>query len=164
MNRVRNILVALGVGVVFIAAFMIISAVTEKPQKAYDFSYAAVDGSISKLYTQARDTGAVLIFIDPALEGSNSVLSSIVENAGEVPVIAVSVTEDTGSDTLALLPENARGLKNLVLDGEDIEQLYNVSDRAPITYFINSEFYVTQAFVGNIKEETVIKCIENLSE
>ncbi len=163
MNRVRNILVAVGVGIVFIAAYLIISAVTEPPKKAIDFGYHTVDGSVSRLYTQARDGGAVLIFIDPELEGSNIILESVIKHAEDVPVIAVSV-RDENSAHLAMLPESARELENLVLDGKEIEELYNVTDRAPITYFINNEFYVEQAFVGTIKEKTIQSCIQKLKE
>ena len=163
MNRVRNILVAVAVGVVFMVAYLIISAVTKPPEKALDFGYHTVDGTVSRLYTQARDDGAVLIFIDPELEGSNKILESVIKHAGDTPVIAVSV-KDENSSHLAMLPESARNLENLVLDGKEIEELYNVTDRAPITYFINNEFYVEQAFVGTIKEKTIESCIQKLKD
>ena len=163
MNKVRNILIAVCVGVVFMVSYMIISALIKPPQKAIDFGYHTVGGTVSRLYTEARDDGAVLIFIDPELEGSNKILESVIKHAGDIPVIAVSV-KDENSAHLAMLPESARNLENLVLDGQEIEKLYNVTDRAPITYFINNEFYVTQAFVGSIKEKTIESCIQKLKE
>ncbi len=163
MNRTRNILIALGVGVVFIVSYLIMSALIKPPQKAIDFSYHTVDGTVTSLYSQARDGGAVLIFIDPELEGSNKILKAVIKAAGDTPVIAVSV-KDENSAHLAMLPESARKLPNLVLDGKEIEELYNVTDRAPITYFIDKEFYVQQAFVGAIKEKTIAKYVEEIKE
>ena len=163
MNRTRNILIALAVGVVFMVSYLIISALTEPPKKAIDFSYHTVDGTVTSLYSQARDGGAVLIFIDPELEGSNKILDAVIRNAGDVPVIAVSV-KDENSAHLAMLPESARSLENLVLDGKEIEELYNVTDRAPITYFIDKEFYVQQAFVGAVKEKTIAKYAKEIKE
>jgi hypothetical protein len=163
MNRVRNVLIAIGVGVVFMVAYLIMSALIKPPQKAIDFSYHMQDGTVTSLYSQARDNGAVLIFIDPELEGSNKILESVIKKADGIPVIAVSV-KDENSAYLTMLPENARTLKNLVLDGEEIEKLYNVTDRAPITYFIDNEFYVKQAFVGTIKEKTIAKYVGEIKE
>ena len=163
MNRVRNILIALGVGVVFMVSYLIMSALIKPPQKAYDFSYHMTDGTVTSLYSQARDSGAVLIFIDPELEGSNKILGSVIKEADGIPVIAVSV-KDENSAHLTMLPESARSLPSLVLDGKEIEELYNVTDRAPITYFIDKEFYVQQAFVGTIKEKTIAKYIQEIKE
>ena len=163
MNRTRNILIALAVGVVFMVSYLIMSALTKPPEKAIDFSYHTVDGTVTSLYSQARDNGAVLIFIDPELEGSNIVLESVIKEADDLPVIAVSV-KDENSAHITMLPQNAKNLKNLVLDGKKIEELYNVTDRAPITYFIDKEYYVKQAFVGNIKEKTIAKYIKEIKE
>ena len=163
MNRVRNILIAIGVGIVFMVAYLIMSALFKPPQKAIDFSYHTQDGTVTSLYSQARDNGAVLIFIDPELEGSNKILDSVITAAEEIPVIAVSV-KDENSAHLAMLSDSAKKLPNLILDGREIEKLYNVTDRAPITYFIDNEFYVQQAFVGTIKEKTIEKYVDEIKE
>lgn len=155
----RKIIFTILIAIVFIASFFIARAFTKPPQKALDFSYATSDGAVSGLYTEAKTNGAVLVFFDPEVGGSNDVLSRIIQNAGDATVVAVSVSKLDKQKQLELLPENAKTLKDLCFKGEEIVSLYNIGN-APVTYFINREFYVTDAFVGNIKEKTIKKCIE----
>jgi len=91
-NLSRNILFTTVVALVFIASFFIVKAFNKPPQQALDFAYAAADGSVSGLFDEAKKSGAVLIFFDPEVEGSNDVFSRVVTNAGDATVIAISVS------------------------------------------------------------------------
>jgi len=162
-NLSRNILFTTVVALVFIASFFIVKAFNKPPQQALDFAYAAADGSVSGLFDEAKKSGAVLIFFDPEVEGSNDVFSRVVTNAGDATVIAISVSSLDKQKQLELLPENVRGLKNLCFNGADVVKKYNIGN-APVTYFVNTEFYVTDAFVGNIKDSTIQKCVEKFKK
>lgn len=163
MNKVRNFLVALGIGIVFIACFMIVSVLTKKPEKAIDSSFTTVNNIVTGVRTVARDDGAVLVFIDPAIEGSNEVLEKLIKHKGDAEIIAVSVSELDKDEQLKLLPKKARELEYLSFDGKEIIKDYNIGN-APVTYFIDSEFYVQDAFVGNISDKSVKKCIKKITE
>ena len=162
MKKSTRVLFFILVCVVIVASFFIVKAVTKPPQMALDFAFARGDGSISGLFDEARDNGCVLIFFDPEVEGSNDVLTRVIANRGECEVIAVSVSKLDSEKQLELLPDNAKTLKNLCFVGEEIVKKYNIGN-APVTYFINNEFYVTDAFVGNIKDKTILKCFEQLN-
>ena len=162
-NLSRNILFTVLVCIIFIASFFIVKAFTKPPQQALDFAYAAADGSVSGLFDEAKKSGAVLIFFDPEVDGSNEVFSKIADNAGNAAVIGISVSSLEKSKQLELLPENVKELKNLCFNGADIVAQYNIGN-APVTYFVNKEFYVTDAFVGNIKDTTIQKCVEKFNK
>ena len=162
MKKSTRILFFILVCIVIVASFFIVKAFTKPPQMALDFAFARVDGSISGLFDEARDKGCALIFFDPEVEGSNDVLSRIVANKGECDVVAVSVSGLDLQKQLELLPDNVKTLENLCFVGEEIVKKYNIGN-APVTYFINNEFYVTNAFVGNIKDTTILKCFEQLN-
>ena len=149
--------------VVIVASFFIAKAFTKPPQKALDFAYVTAEGKVSGLFDEAKKTGAVLIFFDPEVAGSNDVFSKVVANAGDATVIAVSVSGLESQKQLELLPENVKTLKNLCFSGKDIVQKYNIGN-APVTYFVNKEFYVTDAFVGNIKDTTIQKCVKKFNK
>ena len=117
---------------------------------------------MSGLFDEARENGAALIFFDPEVEGSNDVLTRVIANKGSCEIVAVSVSKHEADKQLELLPENAKSLENLCFVSDEIVKQYNIGN-APVTYFINNEFYVTDAFVGNIKDKTIQKCFEQLN-
>ena len=159
----RSILFTVLVCIIFVASFFIVKAFTKPPEKALDFAYATSSGAVSGLFDKAKVSGAVLIFFDPEVEGSNDVLSRVISNSGDAAVIAVSVSGLEKQKQLELLPENAKTLENLCFESKDIISLYNIGN-APVTYFVNTEFYVTDAFVGNIKDSTIKKCVEKFNK
>ncbi len=162
MKKSTRVLFFILTCVVIVTSFFIVKAFTKPPQMALDFAFARPDGSVSGLFDEARENGAVLVFFDPEVEGSNDVLTRVIAGRGECEVVAVSVSKLSAEKQLELLPENAKTLKNLCFVSEDIVKRYNIGN-APVTYFINNEFYVTDAFVGNIKDKTIQKCFEQLN-
>ncbi len=162
MKKSTRILFFILTCVVLVAAFFIARAFTRPPQMALDFAFARADGSVTGLFDEARQSGAALIFFDPEVEGSNDVLTRVISNRGECEVVAVSVSSLDAKKQLELMPDNAKTLKNLCFVSEEIVKLYNIGN-APVTYFINNEFFVTDAFVGNIKDKTIQKCFEQLN-
>lgn len=161
MNKVRNFGIMLLVLVVFVCVFFIVSAVTEKPQMSIDFSAGTANGSVISLHDVMLGRGGVLIFIDPEIEGSGIVLEKIVNNVEPERVIAVSVSELSEQEQKKLMTEKMLALDNLCFEGSEAISSYNIGN-APVTYFIDSKGYVTDAFIGDVKEETVKKCIEKI--
>ena len=157
MKKSTRVLFFILTCIVIVASFFIAKAFTKPPQKALDFAFARADGSVTSLFDEARDTGAVLIFFDPEVEGSNDVLTRVVSNVKNKQIVAVSVSTLSKDEQLALMPDNAKTLGNLCFVSTDIIKLYNIGN-APVTYFLDGEFYVTDAFVGNIKDKTIQKC------
>ena len=163
MNKVRNVAIGFGVVVVFIVCFFVVSVLTEKPQKVIDCTFATQSGGITDIKTVARDGGAVLIFIDPEVEGSVDVLEKVIKHKGDANIIAVSVSKLDAKEQLELLPKKVRELEYLVLDGKEIAKTYNIGN-PPITYFVDSEFWVKDVFVGNISDKSVKKTIEKITK
>jgi hypothetical protein len=157
MNKVRNTVIFIVAAVIIICSFLIIKSATKKPQSALDFTFTTESGEQHSLKDTCKN-GGVLVFFDPDVEGSNKVLERIIKNAGDIPVIAVSTSKKTIAEQKELLPKAYKKLKYVSFDSAEILKLYNIGN-APVTYFINNEFLVTNAFVGNIKQKTILKCL-----
>ena len=163
MNKVRNFGIALVIPILVIVIFLILNTFTKKPQKAHDFSAGTDSGKVISLYDNLGKKNTALIFIDPEIEGSNKVLSKLITKKDELDIIAISVSSLTEQKQKELLPKEALELEKLCLTGgsEAIEK-YNIGN-APITYFIDKDGYVTDAFVGSIKDESLEKIIKKLA-
>lgn len=163
MNKVRNIAIGFGVVIVFIVCFFVVSMLTKKPQKVIDCTFATQSGKITDIKTVARDDGAVLIFIDPEVEGSVDVLKKVIKHKGDANIIAVSVSKLDSEKQLELLPKKVKELEYLVLDGKEMASTYNIGN-PPITYFIDTEFWVQDVFVGNISDKSIKKTIGKITK
>lgn len=161
MNKVRNfILIVLGI-IVAIIAGLAVSLLFKKPSKSIDFSATAYNGETVTLSQSYKDSGTVLIFIDPEVEGSTALLSSIITNKKSAQIIAVSVSELETDKQLELLPDDIKELKYLIFDSADVIKDYNIGN-APVTYFIDKDGLVQYVFIGNIKEKTIQSYIEKI--
>lgn len=163
MNKVRNFFIGLGIAVLCVVLWMVISVATKSPKPAIDITLTSVSGTQFKLSDNYGKRGSVLIFIDPEVEGSNLVLDTIIEKKGDADIIAVSVSDIDTNTQLSHLTENARALEKLVLSGKSATETYNIGN-APVTYFIDKEGLVQNAFIGNIKPETVEEYISIITE
>ncbi len=157
MNKVRNTVIFIVAAIIIICSFFIIKSATKKPQSALDFTFTAQNGEVYSLKQACKD-GGVLVFFDPDVEGSNKVLERVIKNAGDTPVIAVSTSTKSIDEQTSLLPKACKKLDYICFESKDILKLYNIGN-APVTYFINGDFLVTNAFVGNIKQKTILKCL-----
>lgn len=156
MNKVRNILIAILAVVFAITAAYFFKTLTKKPSAAIDFEFTAQNGTQTTL-KDALNGGGVLAFFDPDYDESVTLLKRLL-NTKDLSVVAVSVSDKDVEEQLKSLGKTANKADCLVFDSADILKLYNIKN-APVTYFINSEFYITNGYLGDIKQSTINKNI-----
>ena len=142
---------------------MAVSVSLKKPQPAIDFTAVSQNGVRFTLSENYGKSGTVLIFIDPETEGSVSLANKLIANRKNADIIAVSVSKLSADEQKKLLGENILALEKLCFDSADIIETYNIGN-APITYFIDKQGLVQNGFVGDIKEETINKYIDRVSQ
>ena len=157
MNKVRNTVIFVVSAIIIICLVVVIKSATKKPQSALDFTFKSENGTAYSLKDVCKD-GGVLVFFDPEVEGSNTVLERIAKTAGKAPVVAVSTSSESVDTQKSLLPKSCKNLNYLCFESAEILKLYNIGN-APVTYFIDSEFFVVNACVGHIKEKTIANCL-----
>ncbi len=162
MNKVRNFGVMLLVLLLCVAVFGAVSFFSKKPQKAHDFSAGTHNGQVISLYDNLGKSATVLIFIDPEVEGSNVVLEKLLSQKDNIDIIAVSVSSLDEKKQRELLPKSAFTIEKLCFEGSEAVEKYNIGN-APITYFIDKDGYVQEAYVGNIKPESIEKIIKKIA-
>ncbi|MBQ8605986.1 MAG: hypothetical protein IJ408_04555 [Clostridia bacterium] len=163
MNRTKNFLIIICVALVFVASFLIMSALTKDPQPAIDFVAGTHTGEVISLYDNLGKTPTALIFIDPEVEGSNEILKKFIARKDKIDVIAISVSELPEQEQKKLLPEGWETLPKLCFEKGNAVEKYNIGN-APITYFIDKDCYVVDAYPAGIKDETIDKKIEKLNK
>lgn len=161
MNRVRNFAVMLGVLILFAVVFFIVSANTKQPQMSINFSAGTASGKVISLHDVMLGRGGVLIFIDPEIEGSGMVLEKIMQEASAEQIVAVSVSALSEDEQKKLMTDRMLALDNLCFEGSEAISSYNIGN-APVTYFIDSDGYVINAFIGDIKQQTIQKCMKKI--
>ena len=87
MNKVRNFFIAVGVVIVCVALYMVVSVSLKKPQPAIDFTATSQSGVQFTLSDNYGKSGTVLIFIDPEVEGSLVLLDKIIANKKTADII-----------------------------------------------------------------------------
>ena len=162
MNKVRNFAIMLGTLFLFIIIFLVLSVTTKKPQKAYDFAAGTHTGEVINLYDNLGKTPTALMFFDPEIEGSNTVLSKLIAKKDGFDIVAISVSALPEQKQKELLPENWDTVSHLCFEGSEAIEKYNIGN-APITYFIDKDGYIIDAYVGNIKETSIEKLIKKLA-
>ncbi len=167
-NFARPVLVILGVAVLclicWLAADLIIG---DEPQKALDITGVCADEqtlySLSDNYGQK---GTILVFFDldtgKAVELMES-LREITPDYPEVDVIAVSTTQGTIAEQKQRLAELKIDFPHILfdIDGE-MAKTYQISG-TPITYFIDKNGYVQEAYVSVISAKSLRKELAALS-
>lgn len=161
MNKVRNIAIGF---LMIVTLCVIVIAVTlftkDKPQMSIDFFANTWSGEQITLHGNIGKTPTVLVFFDTEVEGSLEVLDKVIKNADGAEVIAVSVKSTDAKEQFEKLSDNAKKLEKLCFEGADAISKYNIQS-APVTYFIDTDGYVTGAYIGNIKEQSII---DNITE
>ena len=161
MNRIRNFGIALAVFVLVIAVYLTLTVVTKKPQKAYDFSAGTQNGEVISLSESYRKHGTVLIFIDPEVEGSTELLSRIIEKKEDADIIALSVSALSEQEQKEMLSDDILALPKLCFESSEATEKYNIS-AAPVTYFIDTDGYVQEVYIGAMKDSSIEKCIAKI--
>ena len=162
MNRFRSIAVAVGVLALVAVIFLLLTLTHKEPQHALDFTVGARSGQVLRLSDNFGKRGTVVMFIDPELEGSNDLLERVAAKKGDCALLALSVSVLPESEQLSLLPESVRELDGICFECSDAVEKYNVS-HAPITYFIDKDGLVREAYVGAMRDKSIEKCIKMIA-
>lgn len=166
----RTALITAAVAVVFILAYLIISAIwsPREPQYAPDITGVTADGkSLYSLSENRGKKGTVLLFFDHDTPKAMEVLSQIAAAAPDyetVDVIAVATGEGTIPQQLTILKEQEiPDLPHLLfdLDGE-MAKTYNIGN-TPITYFIDKNGLIVDAYVASISEKSLQKALKAIA-
>ncbi len=167
-NFARRVLVVLGVAVLCLISWLIADLIIgDEPQKAIDITGVCADEktlySLSDNYGQK---GTVLVFFD--LDTGKAVelmerLRDIAPDYPNVDVIAVSTTKGTIAEQKKRLAERNIDFPHILfdIDGE-IAKTYQISG-TPITYFIDKNGYVQDAYVSVISAKSLKKELSALS-
>lgn len=163
MNKIKNIGIAMGVVLLVAVLFVVISAVTKKPQKAYDFTVATQNGNVISLFDNYQKRGSAVVFFDPETEGSTELLSRIIKNAGSVDVLALSVSKKPIDEQRKLLGADILALDKLCFECSEAIEKYNIGN-PPVSYFIDSDGYVQSVYIGAMRDSSIEKSIRKISK
>lgn len=164
MNKVRNFLfVLVGIILALAIAITIIVNIPKKPQMSIDFIANTVSGNEIFLHENIGITPTVLVFFDTELEESLEHTERIINNSKGAQVVAVSVNSIDADKQYEKLSDTVKTLDKLCFEGKDAVEKYNVTS-APVTYFIDIDGYVTDAFIGTVKEDTIQKAIQKITD
>ncbi|MBQ8893652.1 MAG: TlpA family protein disulfide reductase [Clostridia bacterium] len=162
----RPALIVAAVAVVFILAYLILSAVwkEEEPQYAIDITGVTADGkTLYSLSDNYGEQGTVLVFFNHNTGKAIEVLQQISKIAPEydADVIAVATGEGTISEQIAIMEENdITVFPHTLFDLEgEMADAYNISG-TPITYFIDKNGRIIDAYVASISEKSMRKTLE----
>lgn len=159
MKRFRGILVAAGVLALVAAIYFMLTLFHKEPDHAIDFTVGAHTGQVLRLSDNYGKRGSIVMFIDPGIEGSNALMERIAQRADGAFFFALSVSGLPEEEQLALLPESVRGLEGLCFECSDAVEKYNVG-HAPLTYFIDKDGIVREAYVGAMRDSSIEKCVK----
>lgn len=159
MNRFRGIAVGLGALALVAVIYFSLTLMHREPEHAFDFAVGAHNGQVVRLSDSFGKRGTVVMFIDPEIEGSNDLLERIAAKKGGCALLALSISALPEDEQLSLLPESVRELDGLCFECSDAVEKYNVS-HAPITYFIDKDGLVREAYVGAMRDKSIEKCIK----
>ncbi len=159
----RPFLIVLGVALVFILTFFILSLFIgdKEPQPAIDIVGVEKDGAT--LYSLSENfgkKGVALVFFELEHRHSQEVMQRMVPKAKElgVEVVAVCVSDLSIKESLQKMEALKMPLAEHTLfdlQGE-MAKKYNVST-APCTYFIDKNGMMVDAYLGTISEDSIEK-------
>lgn len=164
---IRPFLLSLCIGLVFLAAFHIITAIggDKDPQPAPEITGVCYDEtSLYSLSENFGSHGTVLVFLDPMIEKDLLYLSEMMkmDPQGE-QIIAVSISKEPfaaqKSEITRLAVESVRFLFDT--DGE-MAKTYGIS-ASPVTYFIDKNGMILDAHLGHINTETLEKGFKKIA-
>jgi len=164
----RPVLVVLAVTIVFLLSYLIISSIfkSKEPKFAHDITGVETDGrtlySLSDGYGKA---GTVLVFFDIDTGKAVELLQQLTKAAPEstVNVVAVATSQKSIEEQKQLLADAQIVLPHILfdLDGE-MAKTYNVHG-TPVTYFIDKNGVIHDAYIASISAESLRKSIEKIA-
>lgn len=165
----RTLIVVAAVAVVFLVSYFIISAVwkEEEPQYAPDITGVTADGeTLYSLSDNLGKSGTVLIFFNHDTGKALEMMQQLSTLAPDytVDVIAVATGEGTIAEQVAIMEENNITIfphTLFDLNGE-MAAAYNIN-ATPITYFIDKNGQIIDAYVATISEGSMRKSMEAIA-
>lgn len=166
----RPVWVVLATALLFIGLFFLIRALWRDPapQAAPDITGVTADGeSLYSLSDNRGRCGTVLIFFDLSTGKARDLMLLLSETAPRYPkadVIAVSTGEGSVSEQVAAMREAGITVfphTLFDLDGE-MARIYNIHG-TPITYFIDKNGLVQEAFVASISAKSLEKALSAIA-
>ena len=164
----RPILVVAGVAILFLLSYFIISFFSKdhEPQAAYDVTGVMADGSsLYSLSDNYGKTGTVLVFFDIDTGKATELLTQLHAAAPDYPVdiLAVATSKKTMEEQKRQLEELGVDFPHILfdLDGK-MAETYNVHG-TPVTYFIDKNGLIQDAFIASISEKSLRKALASLA-
>lgn len=164
----RTAIVAAGVAIVFIVVYFIVSAIwkPKEPQYAPDITGVTADGqSLYSLADNFGKTGTVLVFFNHDTGKAIELMQQLTAAAPNYAVDVVAVATGKGSieEQKAIMQQNNITIfphTLFDLDGE-MAKTYNVNG-TPVTYFIDKNGIVVDAFIASISEKSLNKALASI--
>lgn len=160
----RRALVIGGVVLLCLIAWLIASLLIGKgPQPALDIIGPDAKGELHALSDNFGKQGTVLLFFDTKTEKATELLEQMVALEGnyDVDVMAVAVNGDY-EEQKAALKKMGIELPHLLFDVEGkMAKTYNVTT-TPVTYFIDKNGLVQDAFLSSITDKTLKKSFASI--
>lgn len=164
-KNARRVLILLIVALIFVGAFFIAKGLLgeKEPQPAYDVSGVNYEGKITSLSDHFNHQGTVLLFFDLQTPKAVELLEQVNKIA---PNYDVAVMATLHGDDMEKKKQELEKLKidpSIIIfdtDGE-MAKTYNIS-ATPITYFIDKNGNIVDAFVASISDETLKEAFESI--
>lgn len=162
LRLARPFIIMTGIVLLFAASFYIVDAVSKKkePQPAPEITGVAYDEtSLYSLSDHRGQKGTILTFFDPAQEDTVTLLETLIAaNRGRVEILAVSVSALPIAEQKAFLSSVESGCRILFdVDGK-MAETYGISG-VPVTYFIDKNGLIQDAFLRGISAKTLEETI-----
>lgn len=165
----RTLIIVAAVAIVFLISYFVISALwkEEEPQYAPDITGVTADGeTLYSLSDNLGKSGTVLIFFNHDTGKAIELMQQLSTLAPEyaVDVIAVATGEGTIAEQVAIMEENGITVfphTLFDLKGE-MAATYNIN-ATPITYFIDKNGQIIDAYVASISEKSMRKNMEAIA-
>lgn len=163
----RPFIVILAVVLIFLLTYWILDGIVQHkdPQPALDITGVEYDEtSLFSLSDNYGKTGTALLFFDPAVSESTDLLGKVLEANGErVDVLAVSVSGEPMAAQKQPISELSLDSAHILFDVEGtMAKTYNITT-TPITYFIDKNGLVQDAFLGKISADSLEKAIQEIA-
>ncbi len=166
----RTAIIVAAVAVIFLVSYFVISALwkEEEPPCAPDITGVTANGktlySLSDNYG-ANGKGTVLVFFNHDTGKAIELMQQLSDIAPQydVDVIAVATGKGSIKEQIAIMEKNHITLfphTLFDLDGA-IAEIYNVKG-TPITYFIDKNGLIQEAFVASISEKSLHKWLKEI--
>ena len=166
-KALRPFIVILAIVALVLITYLVLNMILEHkdPQPALDITGVEYDEtSLFSLSDNYGKTGTILLFFDPAVSQSTDLLADVfMANQKQADLLAVSVSKESFATQKQTITALGLDTAHILFDTEGtMAQTYNITT-TPITYFIDKNGLVQDAFIGPISAESLKKAIEEIA-